>query len=88
VESHSDALVFDFNKTYNSGRSSSDGSVKNVLFSAQFGLALGPTQPLIQWVTEALSPVVKRPGSEVDFIFTYLSRCIMYRRLQISFSYK
>jgi hypothetical protein len=28
--------------------------------------ALGPMQPLIQWVSRALSPGVKRPGSEAD----------------------
>jgi hypothetical protein len=30
------------------------------------GLVLGPTQPLIQWVPEALSPGVRRPGREAD----------------------
>jgi len=29
-------------------------------------LVLGPTQPPIQWVTEALSLGVKRPGHEAD----------------------
>jgi hypothetical protein len=29
-------------------------------------LALGPTQPPIQWVVEALSPAVKRPRREAD----------------------
>jgi len=29
-------------------------------------MALGPTPPPIQWVTEALSLGVKRPGSEAD----------------------
>jgi hypothetical protein len=28
--------------------------------------ALGPTQPSLQWVPEALSPGVKRPGHEAD----------------------
>jgi hypothetical protein len=28
--------------------------------------ALGPTQPPLQWVPGALSPWVKRPGSEAD----------------------
>jgi hypothetical protein len=27
---------------------------------------LGPTQPPIQWVLEALSPRIKRPGREAD----------------------
>jgi hypothetical protein len=30
------------------------------------GPALGPTQPLIQWVPEALSLSIKRPGREVN----------------------
>jgi len=29
--------------------------------------ALGPTQPLIQWVTGALSWGVKRPGREAEY---------------------
>jgi hypothetical protein len=29
-------------------------------------LALGSTQPPIQWVTGAVSPGIKRPGSEAD----------------------
>jgi hypothetical protein len=28
--------------------------------------ALGPTQPPIQWVSEALFPRIKRPGHEID----------------------
>jgi len=33
------------------------------LFAAMSRLALGPTQPLIQWVLKALSPGVKHPGA-------------------------
>jgi hypothetical protein len=36
------------------------------LFSTASKLALGSTQPLIQWVSRALSPGVERPGSEAD----------------------
>jgi hypothetical protein len=36
------------------------------LFTTVSRLALGPTQPPIQWVPEVLSLGVKRPGSEAD----------------------
>jgi hypothetical protein len=36
------------------------------LFTAGSRTALGPTQPPIQWVPEAPSLGVKRPGREVD----------------------
>jgi hypothetical protein len=36
-------------------------------FTALSRPALGPTQPPIQWVPEALSLGVKRPGSEADY---------------------
>jgi hypothetical protein len=36
------------------------------LFSIMSSLALGPTQPPIQWVLEALSLGVKWPGCEAD----------------------
>jgi hypothetical protein len=39
---------------------------KNFHFSMSFRRALGSTQPPIQWVPEALSPGVKRPGREAD----------------------
>jgi hypothetical protein len=48
------------------GRSSSPGRVKNCLFSTSSRLALGPTQPPIQWVPGALSSGVKWPGREAD----------------------
>jgi hypothetical protein len=49
------------------GRSSSPGRVKNFIFSTLSRPALGSTQAHIQWVTEALSPGVKRPGHEADY---------------------
>jgi hypothetical protein len=36
------------------------------LFITASRMALGPTQPPIQWVPEALSLGVKRPGRETD----------------------
>jgi hypothetical protein len=48
------------------GRSSSPGRVKNVLFSKSSRLALGSTQPPIQWVSGLFPPRVKRPGHAVD----------------------
>jgi hypothetical protein len=36
------------------------------LFTTASRTALGPTQPPIQWVLEALSLGVKRPGRETD----------------------
>jgi hypothetical protein len=47
-------------------RSSSTGGVRNFLFSTSSRPALGPTQPPIQWVPQALSPGVKRRGREAD----------------------
>jgi hypothetical protein len=38
----------------------------NFLFTTASRMALGPTQPPIQWVPEALSLGVKRPGREAD----------------------
>jgi hypothetical protein len=46
--------------------SSSPGMVKNFLFSTSSRPALGSIQPPIQWVPEALSPGVKRPGREAE----------------------
>jgi hypothetical protein len=40
--------------------------VKNIPFSTSSRLALGSTQPPIQWVPGALSPGVKRQGREAD----------------------
>jgi hypothetical protein len=48
------------------GRSSSPSRVKNILISTTSRSALGPTQLLIQLVSGALSPCVKRPGREDD----------------------
>jgi hypothetical protein len=48
------------------GRSSSPGRVKNFLYSMSSRLALGSTQPPIQWGPGVLSPGVKRPGREAD----------------------
>jgi hypothetical protein len=49
-----------------SGRCSSPGRVKNFLFSTSSRPVLVPTQPIIQWVSGALSPGVKRPVREAD----------------------
>jgi hypothetical protein len=48
------------------GRSSNHGRVTNFLFSTSSRRAMGPTQPLIQWVTGALSPGLKRSRREAD----------------------
>jgi hypothetical protein len=42
------------------------GRGKFSLFSIVSRLALGPTQPPIQWVLGTLSPGVKRPGRQAD----------------------
>jgi hypothetical protein len=46
------------------GRSSRPGMRKIFLLSTSSRSVLVPTQPHIQWVPEALSPSVKRPGRE------------------------
>jgi len=40
-----------------------------LLFATASRLALGPTQPPIQWVPWALSPRVKWPGHEADHFY-------------------
>jgi hypothetical protein len=70
----SQALKFQYPSRYSDwlragrqrGRTSSPGMVKNCLFSTSSSSALRPTQPPSQWVLGALSPGVKRPGSEAD----------------------
>jgi hypothetical protein len=41
------------------------------LFTTASRTALGPTQPLIQWVQGAISLGVKRPGREADHSLRY-----------------
>jgi hypothetical protein len=41
---------------------------KSLLYSTAFRLVLKSTQPPIQWILRALSPGVKRPGSETDHL--------------------
>jgi hypothetical protein len=48
------------------GRSSSPGRVKNCLSSMSSRPALGPTQPPIQWIPEALSQRIMRPEREAE----------------------
>jgi hypothetical protein len=47
-------------------RSSSPGRVNNFKFPTASRLALGSTQPPIQWVPGPLSPGVKQQGREAD----------------------
>jgi hypothetical protein len=47
-------------------QSLSPRGVKNFHFSISSRPALGPIQPLIQWLLGALSPEVKRPDCEAD----------------------
>jgi hypothetical protein len=46
--------------------SSAPGRVNKFLYSTSSRPALGPTQPPIKWVPEALYQGVKRPGREAD----------------------
>jgi hypothetical protein len=47
-------------------RSSSPGRVKNFLFFTSSRLAMGPTEPPIQWIPGVHSPGVKRSEREAD----------------------
>jgi hypothetical protein len=40
---------------------------RGFVFTTASRTALGPTQPLVQWVPGALSLGVKRPGCEADY---------------------
>jgi hypothetical protein len=40
---------------------------RNFHYSTTSRLALGPTQPPIQWVPGVLSPKVKQPGCEANY---------------------
>jgi hypothetical protein len=46
----------------------SPGGIKNFHFSVSFRLALGSTQPSIQWIPAALSPGVKPSGREAGHL--------------------
>jgi hypothetical protein len=48
------------------GQGSIPGRGKISPFSIASRPAMGPTQPLIQWVQGSLPPVVKRPGCKAD----------------------
>jgi hypothetical protein len=53
------------------GRSGFQGSIRGLgifLLTTASRMALGPTQPPIQWVPGALSLGVKRPGREADHL--------------------
>jgi hypothetical protein len=58
-------IVIGYGLDNRGGRSSSPGRIKDFLFTSSRP-ALGSTQPPIQWVPEALSTGVKRPGREAD----------------------
>jgi hypothetical protein len=78
------------------GRNSSPRRVNNFHFSIAFRQDLGPNQPPIQWVLEALSLIVKRPGREADhssptsakvkktWVYTQLSHTSSWRSSQLS----
>jgi hypothetical protein len=48
------------------GRGMIPGRGKIFLFSTGFGPAVGPTQPLIEWLPGDLSPGIKQQGREAD----------------------
>jgi hypothetical protein len=59
-------LVWSMKLEWYSNSISQNGEHETLLFTTVSRPALGPTQPLIQWVPATLSLGVKRPGREAD----------------------
>jgi hypothetical protein len=53
------------------GRDSIPGGSNSFSFTPAFKPALGPTQPPIHWVSEVISPRVKRPGRKAEHSPTF-----------------